>query len=164
MAVSRKAMTEGIRTPIFCVLSYDAVLQSLSQKSEIFASSLYTREPLGAPAPVHFGMVLGKIGSDLIRLFEPPSPLSGRLGERIATPVCGLVRNDMRYRSCSNFQPKNRGLPHTFAVVPVSNLRFPAAAATSCAQAPAPEASHVRHTGSTADPPGWPRTRDCPGC
>ena len=37
MAVSRKAMTEGIRTLLFG--------QSLSQKSEIFASSLYTREP-----------------------------------------------------------------------------------------------------------------------
>ena len=47
MAVSRKAMTEGIRTPIFLCAFIDAVLQSLSQKSKIFASSLYTREPLG---------------------------------------------------------------------------------------------------------------------
>ena len=45
MAVSRKAMTEGIRTPIFLCALIDAVLQSLSQKSEIFASSLCTREP-----------------------------------------------------------------------------------------------------------------------
>ena len=45
MAVSRKAMTEGIRTPIFLCALIDAVLQSLSQKSKIFASSLYTREP-----------------------------------------------------------------------------------------------------------------------
>ena len=52
MAVSRKAMTEGIRTPIILRALIDAALQSLSQKSEIFASSLYTREPLGAPAPV----------------------------------------------------------------------------------------------------------------
>ena len=43
---------EGIRTPIFLCAFIDAVLQSLSQKSEIFASSLYTRELLGAPAPV----------------------------------------------------------------------------------------------------------------
>ena len=47
MAVSRKAMTEGIRTPIILRALIDAALQSLSQKSEIFASSLYTREPLG---------------------------------------------------------------------------------------------------------------------
>ena len=45
MAVSHKAMTEGIRTPIFLCAFIDAVLQSLSQKSKIFASSLYTREP-----------------------------------------------------------------------------------------------------------------------
>ena len=45
MAVSRKAMTEGIRTPIILRALIDAALQSLSQKSEIFASSLYTREP-----------------------------------------------------------------------------------------------------------------------
>ncbi len=45
MAVSRKAMTEGIRTPIFLCALIDAVLQSLRQKSKIFASSLYTREP-----------------------------------------------------------------------------------------------------------------------
>ena len=58
MAVSRKAMTEGIRTHIFLRDFIDAVLQSLSQKSKIFASSLYTREPLGAPAPVRLSMVL----------------------------------------------------------------------------------------------------------
>ena len=52
MAVSRKAMTEGIRTSIILCALIDAALQSLSQKSKIFASSLYTREPLGAPAPV----------------------------------------------------------------------------------------------------------------
>ena len=45
MAVSRKAMTEGIRTPIILCALIDAALQSLSQKSKIFASSLYTREP-----------------------------------------------------------------------------------------------------------------------
>ena len=45
MAVSRKAMTEGIRTPICLCALIDIVLQSLSQKSKIFASSLYTREP-----------------------------------------------------------------------------------------------------------------------
>ena len=45
MAVSRKAMTEGIRTPIILCALIDVVLQSLSQKSKIFASSLYTREP-----------------------------------------------------------------------------------------------------------------------
>ena len=28
----------------------------------------------------------------------PPSPPRGKLGERIATPVCGLVRNDMVFR------------------------------------------------------------------
>ena len=49
MAVSRKAMTEGIRTPIFLCAFIDAVLQSLSQKSKIFASSLYTREPWVLP-------------------------------------------------------------------------------------------------------------------
>ena len=49
MAVSRKAMTEGIRTPIFLCAFIDAVLQSLSQKSEIFASSLCTREPWVLP-------------------------------------------------------------------------------------------------------------------
>ncbi len=49
MAVSRKAMTEGIRTPIFLCALIDAVLQSLSQKSKIFASSLYTREPWVLP-------------------------------------------------------------------------------------------------------------------
>ena len=36
---------EGIRTPMFLRALIDAVLQSLSQKSKIFASSLYTREP-----------------------------------------------------------------------------------------------------------------------
>ena len=72
MAVPRKAMTEGIRTHIFLRAFIDTVLQSLSQKSKIFDSSLYAREPLGAPAPVHFGVIPGKIGSDLIRLFEPP--------------------------------------------------------------------------------------------
>ena len=45
MAVSRKAMTEGIRTAVFPSILNNAPLQSLSQKSEIFASSLYTREP-----------------------------------------------------------------------------------------------------------------------
>ena len=49
MAVPRKAMTEGIRTPIFLCAFIDAVLQSLSQKSKIFASSLYTREPWVLP-------------------------------------------------------------------------------------------------------------------
>ena len=58
MAVSRKAMTEGIRTPVFLCAFIDAVLQSLSQKSKIFASSLYTREPLGAPAPVRFSDIV----------------------------------------------------------------------------------------------------------
>ena len=47
MAVSRKAMTEGIRTAAFPSILNNAPLQSLSQKSKIFASSLYTREPLG---------------------------------------------------------------------------------------------------------------------
>ena len=47
MAVSRKAMTEGIRTAVFPSILNNAPLQSLSQKSKIFASSLYTREPLG---------------------------------------------------------------------------------------------------------------------
>ena len=46
MAVSRKAMTEGIRTAVFPSILNNAPLQSLSQKSKIFASSLYTREPL----------------------------------------------------------------------------------------------------------------------
>ena len=45
MAVLRKAMTEGIRTPTFLSTPIDVALQSLSQKSKIFASSLYTREP-----------------------------------------------------------------------------------------------------------------------
>ena len=45
MAVSRKAMTEGIRTAVFPSILNNAPLQSLSQKSKIFASSLYTREP-----------------------------------------------------------------------------------------------------------------------
>ena len=45
MAVSRKAMTEGIRISIILCALIDTALQSLSQKSEIFASSLYTREP-----------------------------------------------------------------------------------------------------------------------
>ena len=45
MAVSRKAMTEGIRTPTLLSTPIDVALQSLSQKSKIFASSLYTREP-----------------------------------------------------------------------------------------------------------------------
>ena len=49
---------EGIRTPMFLRALIDAVLQSLSQKSKIFASSLYTREPLGAPAPVHLSVFL----------------------------------------------------------------------------------------------------------
>ena len=49
MAVSRKAMTEGIRTPIILCALIDAALQSLSQKSKIFASSLYTREPWVLP-------------------------------------------------------------------------------------------------------------------
>ena len=55
MAVSRKAMTEGIRTLLFW--------QSLSQKSKIFASSLYTREPLGAPAPVRSSVFLRRTGN-----------------------------------------------------------------------------------------------------
>ena len=45
MAVSRKAMTEGIRPPTFLSTPIDVAVQSLSQKSKIFASSLYTREP-----------------------------------------------------------------------------------------------------------------------
>ena len=45
MAVSRKAMTEGIRTPTVLSTPIDVALQSLSQKSKIFASSRYTREP-----------------------------------------------------------------------------------------------------------------------
>ena len=49
MAISRKAMTEGIRTPIFLCAFIDVVLQSLSQKSKIFASSLCTREPWVLP-------------------------------------------------------------------------------------------------------------------
>ena len=49
MAVSRKAMTEGIRTSIILCALIDAALQSLSQKSKIFASSLYTREPWVLP-------------------------------------------------------------------------------------------------------------------
>ena len=39
MAISRKTMTEGIRISIFLYAFIDAVLQSLSQKSKIFASS-----------------------------------------------------------------------------------------------------------------------------
>ena len=46
-------------------------------------SSLYTREPWGAPAPVRLLTVPNKTDSDLIRLSEPPSPPRGRL----ATPV-----------------------------------------------------------------------------
>ena len=49
MAVSRKAMTEGIRTPTLLSTPIDVALQSLSQKSKIFASSLYTREPWVLP-------------------------------------------------------------------------------------------------------------------
>ena len=52
---------EGIRTPIFLCALIDVVLQSLSQKSKIFASSLYTREPLGAPAPVRLSIFLRRI-------------------------------------------------------------------------------------------------------
>ena len=63
MAVSRKAMTEGIRTPIILCALIDAALQSLSQKSKIFASSLYTREPLGAPAPVRSSVFLRRTGN-----------------------------------------------------------------------------------------------------
>ena len=61
MAVPRKAMTEGIRTPIFLCAFIDAVLQSLSQKSEIFASSLYTREPLGAPLGQQGGVFSARV-------------------------------------------------------------------------------------------------------
>ena len=38
-------VTEGIRTFTFPSTLVDVALQSLSQKSKIFASSLYTREP-----------------------------------------------------------------------------------------------------------------------
>ena len=66
MAVSRKAMTEGIRTPIFLCALIDAALQSLSQKSKIFASSLYTREPLGAPAPVRLLYHIPLLRNDMV--------------------------------------------------------------------------------------------------
>ena len=82
---------EGIRTPIFLCALIDAVLQSLSQKSKIFASSLYTREPLGAPAPVHLSVFLRRteklyhiplVRNDDVILFRPknrekPEPLGG---------------------------------------------------------------------------------------
>ena len=54
MAVSRKAMTEGIRTPTFLSTPIDVALQSLSQKSKIFASSLYTREPRCSRTSAYF--------------------------------------------------------------------------------------------------------------
>ena len=59
MAVSRKAMTEGIKTSLF-PSAFGAPLQSLSLAlaGDARASSLYTREPLGAPAPVRLSMVL----------------------------------------------------------------------------------------------------------
>ena len=68
---------EGIRTPIFLCALVDAVLQSLSQKSKIFASSLYTREPLGAPAPVRLSMFLRKTGKlyHILRLFTMRSSM-----------------------------------------------------------------------------------------
>ena len=51
----------GSELPFFWALSMDAILQSLSLAlaGDARASSLYTREPLGAPAPVHFSKVLG---------------------------------------------------------------------------------------------------------
>ena len=54
MAVSRKAMTEGIRTTTFPGTLADAASQSLSLvlAGDARASSLYTREPLSAHAPV----------------------------------------------------------------------------------------------------------------
>ena len=42
-------VTEGIRTFTFPSTLVDVALQSLSQKSKIFASSLYTREPWVLP-------------------------------------------------------------------------------------------------------------------
>ena len=80
MAVSRKAMTEGIRTPIILRTLIDAALQSLSQKSEILASTLYTREPLGCSSTrAFFGRFL---------------KISG-----IATPVCATLRYDCHRQS-----------------------------------------------------------------
>ena len=51
----------GSELPSFRAFSTVAPLQSLSQKSKIFASSLYTREPLGAPAPVRLSIFLRRI-------------------------------------------------------------------------------------------------------
>ena len=108
MAVSRKAMTEGIRTPIFLCALIDAVLQSLRQKSKIFASSLYTREPLGAPAPVHLSMFLRKI-RELCHIHTT----SQRHG--LLTVTASLAGG------CSFWSTNQKtGLPHIFAVVPVS--------------------------------------------
>ena len=77
MAVSRKAMTEGIRTSIILCALIDAALQSLSQKSKIFASSLYTREP-GCSRTGGF--------------FDGSRKYQG-----IAMPVCALAPIDMQF-------------------------------------------------------------------
>ena len=77
MAVSRKAMTEGIRTPIFLCALIDAVLQSLSQKSEIFASSLYTREP-GCSRTSAFFRAARKVSEEIFGKTPPARALVGQ--------------------------------------------------------------------------------------
>ena len=101
MAVSRKAMTEGIRTPIFLCAFIDAVLQSLSQKSKIFASSLYTREPLGHGKAVtdkgHLPLPMGEVPEaeraifTLSVGFAASSPRVGAKGEREKRIVTGGI-------------------------------------------------------------------------
>ena len=79
MAVSRKAMTEGIRTAAFPSILNNAPLQSLSQKSKIFASSLYTREPGVLPHQYGFRWFAEESGD--------------------CEAVCALPRNDMFFDS-----------------------------------------------------------------
>jgi len=82
MAVPRKAMTEGIRTPLFPgTLNRRTFTIPQSRACVRCASQLPLHKGAGVlPHQCVWGVVLGKIGSDLIRLFEPPSPWRKALG------------------------------------------------------------------------------------
>ena len=68
MAVSRKAMTEGIRTPVFPGILNSRTFTIPQSKIKDFCQLPLHKGAVGAPAPVRFGVVLGKIGSNLLPL------------------------------------------------------------------------------------------------
>ena len=62
MAVSRKAMTEGIRTPTFLGTLNKARFDNPSDKNQRFLPAPFTQGSRGAPAPVRLSMFLRRTG------------------------------------------------------------------------------------------------------